>query len=64
MYLKAQNANAGDFKELTIESTLCLENELLKVNKPTIPAKLIIRRLFLPCLSIREDATAVPARIS
>ena len=27
----------------------------------TIPPKLVIRRLFLPCLSINDEATAVPA---
>jgi hypothetical protein len=26
----------------------------------TIPEKLVIRRLFLPCLSISEDAIMVP----
>lgn len=30
----------------------------------TIPPKLVIRRLFLPCLSIKDDATAVPERES
>jgi hypothetical protein len=37
---------------------------LLEINNTTIPPKLVMRRLFLPCLSIKEDATAVPARIS
>jgi hypothetical protein len=27
----------------------------------TIPLKLVIRRLFLPFLSIKEEATTVPA---
>lgn len=33
-------------------------------NKGTIPAKLVIRRLFRPCLSIKDDATVVPIRRS
>lgn len=28
----------------------------------TIPPKLMRRRLFLPCLSISDDATAVPVK--
>lgn len=31
-------------------------------NRITIPEKLVIKRLFLPCLSIKEDAIVVPAR--
>jgi hypothetical protein len=34
----------------------------MKTSNPTIPKKLVIRRLFLPCLSIKEDAIVVPGR--
>jgi hypothetical protein len=50
-------------RETEVSENLCLPTETKdKVIscRHTIPEKLVIRRLFLPCLSIKEDAIMVP----
>lgn len=41
---------------------MCVIRIIESQDRITIPAKLVIRRLFLPCLSIKEDAIVVPTR--